>query len=97
MSKLRVSKIFHNVTFLLIIDHNGFKDHYFVIAGKAVKGEEDNKPMLTRMTSPGFVGKEQKHECLTFWFFLEVCLIPLNFIVLAFAKRSCRHHCLNGI
>ena len=95
MSKLRVSKIFHNVTFLLIIDHNGFKDHYFVIAGKAVKGEEDNKPMLTRMTSPGFVGKEQKHECLTFWFFLEVCPTPLKFLVLTLAKCSGWQHYVN--
>ena len=57
---------------LCILDHNGFKDHYFVIAGKTVNGDEDDEPMITRMTSPGFVTKDQKHMCLNFWFFLEV-------------------------
>ena len=58
-----------------ILDHNGFKDHYFVIAGKTVNGDEDDEPMITRMTSPGFVSTEQKHNCLNFWFFLEVKIV----------------------
>ena len=61
------------MTLVPVLDHTGFKDKYFVIAGKSVNNTVVVKPMVTKMTSPGFVGSAQKHECLNFWFYLEVC------------------------
>ena len=70
-------------------DHNGFTDHYFVIAGKTVHGDEDDEPMITRMTSPGFVSKEQKHNCLNFWFYVEVSFFMNTIKVLIACFNQC--------
>ena len=54
---------------MLIIDENGKTDKAFVIAGC---NDTDAKTATTTLITPGFKANEHPHECLTFYYYIQV-------------------------
>ena len=63
----------------LILDPTGETNRYFAIAGT---NDTEAQPATTILTSPGFIGKEHKRECLNFWYTIKVLFNSLDMIVL---------------
>ena len=66
----------------LILDPTGETNRYFAIAGT---NDTEAQPATTILTSPGFIGKEHKRECLNFWYTIKVKLFSTYIMV--FYKR----------
>ena len=62
----------------LILDPTGETNRYFAIAGT---NDTEAQPATTILTSPGFIGKEHKRECLNFWYTIKVIFDSLDMIV----------------
>ena len=58
---------------ILFVDPFGKKDKQFAIAGW---NDTDAKSATTFLISPGFKAKEHPHECLNFFYYIQVHVIP---------------------
>jgi hypothetical protein len=58
------------------MDHLSNTEGYFIYVGSKV--DLPAEPFKTYFTSPYFVGSDHPIECLSFWFSMEVCGIPIK-------------------
>ena len=53
----------------MFLDENGKTDKAFAIAGY---NDTDAGPATTLLITPGFLANEHPHECLNFYFYIQV-------------------------